>query len=86
VSELRDAFVAVLAGRSLDAAEAERVMGEIFDGEPAEALVAGFLIALKLKGESAEELTGGARAMRARARTLDLDSSDILDTAGTGGD
>jgi anthranilate phosphoribosyltransferase len=86
VSELRDAFVAVLAGRSLDAAEAERVMGEIFDGEPAEALVAGFLIALKLKGESAEELTGGARAMRARARRLDLDSSDILDTAGTGGD
>src|SRR6202035_5008824 len=36
--------------------------------------------------ESAEELTGGARAMRARARWLDLDGSDILDTAGTGGD
>jgi anthranilate phosphoribosyltransferase len=86
VSELRDAFAAVLAGRSLDAAGTERVMGEIFDGEPAEALVAGFLIALKLKGESAEELTGGARAMRARARALDLNGGDVLDTAGTGGD
>ena len=86
MSELRDAFVAVLNGRSLDAAGAERVMGEIFDGEPPEALVAGFLIALRLKGESAAELTGGARAMRARARALDLNGGHVLDTAGTGGD
>ncbi len=86
MSELHDAFAAVLAGRSLDAATAERVMGGIFDGAPAEALVAGFLIALKLKRESAEELTGGARAMRARARVLDLNGGDVLDTAGTGGD
>jgi anthranilate phosphoribosyltransferase len=86
VSELRDAFAAVLDGRSLDAAAAERVMGEVFDGAPEEALVAGFLVALKLKGESAAELTGGARAMRARARTLDLDGASVLDTAGTGGD
>ncbi|HVA40838.1 MAG TPA: anthranilate phosphoribosyltransferase [Candidatus Binataceae bacterium] len=86
MSELRAAFAAVLAGRSLDAARAERVMGEIFDGEPPEALVAGFLVALKFKGESAAELTGGARAMRARARALDLNGGNVLDTAGTGGD
>src|SRR5579871_5728259 len=61
-------------------------MGEILDGEPPDALVAGFLVALKLKGESAAELTGGARAMRARARALDLDEGNVLDTAGTGGD
>ncbi len=83
---LREAFQAVLAGRSLDAAETERAMGEILDGEPPEALVAGFLIALKLKGESAVELTGGARAMRDRARKLDLNGGNVLDTAGTGGD
>jgi anthranilate phosphoribosyltransferase len=86
VSELRNAFAAVLAGRSLDADRAERVMGEIFDGEHSEALVAGFLVALRVRGESAEELTGGARAMRARARVLDLDGGNLLDTAGTGGD
>src|SRR5262249_18517468 len=86
VKELRDAFNSVLAGRSLDADSAERVMGEILDGEPPDALVAGFLVALKLKGESAAELTGGARAMRARARTLDLNAGNVLDTAGTGGD
>ncbi len=86
MKRLREAFDAVLAGRSLDAAGAERVMGEILDGEPPDALVAGFLVALKLKGESAAELTGGARAMRARARALDLDEGNVLDTAGTGGD
>ncbi len=51
-----------------------------------DALVAGFLVALKLKGESAAELTGGARAMRKRARALDLNGGNVLDTAGTGGD
>ena len=86
MSNLRDAFAAVLDGRSLDAAAAERVIGEILDGEPAEALVAGFLVALKFKGESAAELTGGARAMRERARPLDLNGGNVLDTAGTGGD
>jgi len=86
VSELRDAFTAVLDGRSLDAARAERVMGEILEGDPAEALVAGFLVALKLKRESAAELTGGARAMRRRARALEINGGNVLDTAGTGGD
>ncbi|HYB91814.1 MAG TPA: anthranilate phosphoribosyltransferase [Candidatus Binataceae bacterium] len=88
MSALRDAFDAVLAGRSLDADEAERAIGEMLDGgeQASEGLVAGFLIALKLKGESAGELTGGARAMRARARALDLNGGNVLDTAGTGGD
>jgi anthranilate phosphoribosyltransferase len=86
VKDLRGAFAAVLEGRSLSAAEAERVMAEVLDGDAPEALVAGFLVALKLKGEAAGELTGGARAMRARARPLDLDGGAVLDTAGTGGD
>jgi anthranilate phosphoribosyltransferase len=85
VSALREAFEAALAGRSLDADAAERAIGEMLDGEVPEALAAGFLIALKLKGESVGELAGGARAMRGRARKLDL-GRDVLDTAGTGGD
>jgi anthranilate phosphoribosyltransferase len=86
MSELREAFNIVLAGRSLNAAQAERTMTEILVGDPLEALVAGFLIALRLKGESAAELTGAARAMRERARKLDLNGGYVLDTAGTGGD
>lgn len=86
MSGLRAAFDAVLAGRSLDADAAEHAIGEMLDGEVPEALAAGFLIALKLKGESVGELAGGARAMRRRARALDLHGGNVVDTAGTGGD
>ena len=54
--------------------------------EAPEALIAGFLIALKLKGESAAELKGAARAMRARARATNLDATHLVDVVGTGGD
>src|SRR2546426_2184212 len=85
-SNLRQAFETVLKGRSLATEEAESVMGEILDDLVPDALVAGFLIALKMKGESAAELTGGTRAMRKRARPLNLNDGRVLDTAGTGGD
>ena len=87
MTNLREAFAAALAGRSLEAAEAESAIGELLDGDAPEALVAGFLVALKLKPETAAELTGAARAMRSRARALDLDSiGALVDTCGTGGD
>jgi anthranilate phosphoribosyltransferase len=86
VINLREAFAEVLKGRSLEAAEAESVIGEVLDDVVPDALVAGFLVALKMKGEAAAELTGGARAMRKRARPLNLDDGNVLDTAGTGGD
>jgi anthranilate phosphoribosyltransferase len=87
-SDLRDAFDAVMAGRSLEAANAERAFAEILAGGDAapDALVAAFLIALKLKGESAGELIGAARAMRSRARALDLGDDNLIDVVGTGGD
>ena len=92
MTNLREAFAAALAGRSLEAAEAESAIGELLDGDAPEALVAGFLVALKLKTETAAELTGAARAIRSRARALDLgqgpglDKNALVDTCGTGGD
>jgi anthranilate phosphoribosyltransferase len=86
VINLREAFNEVLRGRSLDAAEAEVVVREILADLVPDVLVAGFLIALKCKGEAAAELAGGARAMRKRARPLTLNDGNLLDTAGTGGD
>jgi anthranilate phosphoribosyltransferase len=83
---LREAFDRVLKGRSLDAVEAENVFGEILDDVVPDALVAGFLVAIRLKGETAAELAGGVRAMRRRARPLNLNGGRVLDTAGTGGD
>ncbi|HVA81732.1 MAG TPA: anthranilate phosphoribosyltransferase, partial [Candidatus Binataceae bacterium] len=89
MSELRIAFDTVLAGRALEADAAERAFADILEGGAAapDAIVAGFLIALKLKGESAGELAGAARAMRARARRLELgDNLVLVDVVGTGGD
>jgi anthranilate phosphoribosyltransferase len=86
VITLREAFDAVLRGRSLDADEAATVFGEILDDLVPDALVAGFLVALRLKGETAGELAGGVRAMLKRARPLELGAIGLLDTAGTGGD
>jgi anthranilate phosphoribosyltransferase len=89
---LREAFELILKGRSLDAVESEAVFSEILDNVVPEVLVAAFLVALRMKGETAGELAGGTRAMRKRARALNLlDSSTsapvkLLDTAGTGGD
>ncbi len=81
---VRQALDAVLRGRSLDAAAAESVFAEILDDLVADPLVAALLIALRMKRESAAELTGATRAMLQRARPLDL--GPVLDTAGTGGD
>jgi anthranilate phosphoribosyltransferase len=86
MSNLRPAFETVLRGRSLTAEEAEIVIGEILDDLVPDVLVAGLLIALKMKGEVAAELIGGTRAMRERARPLSLNDGFVLDTAGTGGD
>ncbi|MGH8013106.1 MAG: anthranilate phosphoribosyltransferase [Candidatus Binataceae bacterium] len=86
MTNLRAAFDEVMKGRALNAALAEHVIGEILDDIVPDALVAGFLVALKLKGEAAGELTGGARAMRRRARNLNLRDGEVLDTCGTGGD
>jgi len=83
---LRAAFQDVLSGRDLDEVRMLATWRELFDESPSEALLAGFLVALRLKGESGPELTGAARAMLAVARKLDLGEQPLLDTAGTGGD
>jgi anthranilate phosphoribosyltransferase len=72
----------------LSAAEAEEVMGAILGGEASVAQIAAFLVALRMKGETAEELAGFARAMRRMASPLGLEPGEgpLLDTCGTGGD
>jgi anthranilate phosphoribosyltransferase len=86
MSGLHDALLALIDGRSLTDAEAERAIGEIMDGGAHEAVIGAFLVALKIKGAEADELAGAVRAMLARARPLNLRNGDVLDTCGTGGD
>jgi anthranilate phosphoribosyltransferase len=79
------ALDAVTSGRDLDADETAAVLVEIMNGEVPHAQIAGFLIALRTKGETVEELAGLARAMRALAVPVRPRAHDLLDTAGTGG-
>ncbi len=79
----------VLDGQDLDAAEAAAAMSAILHGEATTAQIAAFLAALRLKGETAEELVGFARAMRAHSVSVETgleDGAELLDTCGTGGD
>ena len=75
-------------GRGLTEDEARDAMRLILEGAATPVEMAAFVIALRMKGETVEELTGFARAMREAAGTLPLDPADglLLDTCGTGGD
>src|SRR5277367_2749195 len=75
-----------LASRhDLSSEETSAVLSEIMHGEASEIQIAGFLIALRTKGETIDELTGLARTMRALAAHVPTEREDLLDTAGTGG-
>jgi len=71
----------------LDRATAAAAMGEILDGNATPAQIAGFIVALRMKGETAEELTGMVAAMLDRATPVVLAEPDgVIDIVGTGGD
>ena len=81
---IRDAIGKIVAGRDLGEADAAIVMTEIMEGEATAAQIGAFLTALRLKGESIDELTGMARVMRAKALRVEMTDA-LLDTCGTGG-
>jgi len=83
---LKDALASLAAKKDLTADEAAAAMGEIMDGAATPAQIAGFLTALKMKGETVEEISGCARAMRQRSVKIDPGPGVVLDTCGTGGD
>lgn len=78
----------VVGRQDLSAAEAQEAMAVILSGGASTAQIAAFLVALRMKGETAEELLGFARAMRQMATPVDADlrGEPLLDTCGTGGD
>ncbi len=76
----------LLDGTQLARAEARAVMDEIMRGEATPAQIGGFLIALRAKGETPDEITGCAEAMRDHVLAVRPRRDDLVDTAGTGGD
>jgi len=83
---LQDALARLLDGLDLSRREAREVMDRIMSGEATPAQIGGFLVALRLKGETADEIAGCAEAMRAHVLPVRPERDDLVDTAGTGGD
>ena len=75
----------VATGASLSRAEAESAFQHILSGEVTPAQVGGFLMALRVRGESVDEITGAVRAMRAKMLPVEI-AGDPIDIVGTGGD
>ena len=75
----------LLAGDSLSEAESAGAMAEIMEGAATPSQIAGFVVALRAKGETVDEVAGMVRAMRAYANKVPV-SGELLDTCGTGGD
>jgi len=97
---IKECIAKVVRGKDLSEKETEMAMDEILSGKATSAQISSFLTALRMKGETVDEITGAARAVRARAIKMQLtnhmvnidrdeinvEDETILDTCGTGGD
>jgi len=82
-----DAIRALIEGRSLSEKLAEGTMTQIMEGEATQAQIGAFLTAMRLKGETVEEITAFARVMRSKVTPVEYATpGEVLDTCGTGGD
>ncbi|MHB8060869.1 MAG: anthranilate phosphoribosyltransferase [Gaiellaceae bacterium] len=83
---IQEAIAKALDRSDFTRAEACEVMNEIMSGRTTDAQIAGFLVALRAKGETSEEIAGCADAMRAHVVTVKPARTDLVDVVGTGGD
>ena len=83
---IREAIQKTVAGNSLSQQEAHLVATGIMEGQATDAQIAGLLMALRLKGETIDEITGFARTMREKATRIPCEVTDLVDNCGTGGD
>ncbi|MCG8312985.1 MAG: anthranilate phosphoribosyltransferase [Pseudomonadales bacterium] len=84
--EIQAALKKVIESESLSELEMAQVMRQIMTGEATPAQIGGFLVALRMKGETIDEITGAARVMRELATPVNVDKNYLVDTCGTGGD
>lgn len=84
--DIQKAIVAVVERQDLSGDEMRTVMRDIMTGKTTPAQIGGFLIGLRMKGETVEEISAAAQVMRDLSSKVDLDFDHIVDTCGTGGD
>ena len=83
---VQQAIARLVGGADLSEPEMVEVMGQVMTGEATPIQVGAFLTALRIQGETVEEITGAARVMQEKARRVDAGEGRVLDTCGTGGD
>jgi len=83
---IKEAIEKVADEIDLTEAEAEAVMREIMEGQATPSQIAAYITALRMKGETVEEITGSARVMREKAVRIHVNDPFVVDTCGTGGD
>ncbi|WP_396587633.1 anthranilate phosphoribosyltransferase [Bermanella sp. R86510] len=83
---IQKALNAVVQGQSLTEDEMAKVMQVIMTGGATDAQIGGFLVALRMKGESIDEISGATRVMRVLASGVQVEADNLVDTCGTGGD
>jgi anthranilate phosphoribosyltransferase len=83
---IQQALGRVINRDDLNTEEMTAVMRQIMTGEATPAQIGGFLVALRMKGETLDEITGAATVMRELASGVELESENLVDTCGTGGD
>ncbi len=83
---ITDTLSTVVNGANLSEEEAFAAFEQIMQGDVPESVMAALLVALRIKGETVDEITGAARAMQSKAHFIDTGAADVLDIVGTGGD
>ena len=83
---IQQAIRAITEGRDLSREDMRSVMQQIMTGEATQAQIGGFLIGLRMKGETIDEITAAAEVMRSLATKVEVDTPNLVDVVGTGGD
>jgi len=84
--DIKQALAAAINGQHLSTAEMTAVMRQIMQGQATPAQIGGFLVALRMKGESLDEIEGAVIVMRELATPVEVQAAFLVDTCGTGGD
>ena len=83
---IQEAIQALIAGTDLGRIKSRAVMDQIMSGDATDAQIGAFLVALRIKGETVDEIVGCAEGMRAQATPIATSRTNLIDTCGTGGD
>ena len=83
---IQEAIGDLIAGADLGRTRTRAVMDQIMSGQATDAQIGAFLVALRIKGETIDEIVGCAEVMREKATPITTTRPDLIDTCGTGGD